>query len=110
MISHAFFRGNTDLSRLWPLVPASIPPSQLCQVELFVHLENWLRNSLISSWRLFLTSIFHRSGCFIHTGGAIKWQVFNDRTAQSRTSAEENVCPCLSMNDLDVHAAASVTV
>ena len=33
-----------------------------------------------------------------------------DRTAQTRTSAEGNVCPCLSVNVLEVHAAASVTV
>lgn len=33
-----------------------------------------------------------------------------DRPAQTRTSAEGNVCPCLSMNVLEVHAAASVTI
>lgn len=33
-----------------------------------------------------------------------------DRTAQIRTSAEGNVCPCVSMNVLEVHAAASVTI
>lgn len=33
-----------------------------------------------------------------------------DRTAQTRTSAEGNVRPCLCVNVFEVHAAASVTV
>lgn len=32
-----------------------------------------------------------------------------DGTVQTRMSAEGNACPCLSMNILEVHAAASVT-
>lgn len=33
-----------------------------------------------------------------------------DGTAQTRTSEEGNMCPCLSVNVLEVHAAASVTI
>lgn len=33
-----------------------------------------------------------------------------ERTVGSRTSAEGNVCPCLAVDVLEVHAAVSVTI